>query len=71
MIDVKDFFQLCTMKEDKGHEIYITGLCWKDLVEVEWVIVCPKMLCPQNSGSALKALFITSHNERGEETHES
>ena len=29
-----------------------------------------KMLCPQNSGSALKDLFMILHYERGEEAHE-
>ena len=28
------------------------------------------MLCPQNSGSALKDLLIILHNEKGEEAHE-
>ena len=28
------------------------------------------MLCPQNSGSALKDVFIILYNERGEEAHE-
>ena len=37
----------------------------KDIVEGEWVTVGPKMLCPQNSGSALIDLFIILHNERG------
>ena len=34
------------------------------------VIVGPKMLYPQNFGSALKDFFKVLHNERGEEAHE-
>ena len=49
--------------------IYISDFCKKDLVEAERVIVDPKMLCPQNAGSALKDLFIVLHNERDDEAH--
>ena len=52
------------------HEIYISDFCKKDLAESEWVIVGPKMLCPQNFGSALKDLFIIMHNKRDKEAHE-
>ena len=51
----------------EAYEIYITDFCKKNLVEGEWVIVDWKMLCPQNSGSALK-IFL--HNARDEEAHE-
>ena len=44
-------------------EIHISCFCKKDLVEDEWVIAGPKMLCPLNSGSALKEIFIILHNE--------
>ena len=57
------------MKGPRG-KIYISDFCQKDLVEVEWAIVDLKMLCPQNSGSAFRDLFIILHNERGEEAHE-
>ena len=42
----------------------------KDLVQGDWVILGPKMLCPQNSGSTLKDVLIILHNERDEEAHE-
>ena len=54
----------------EAYEAYISDFCKKDHVEGKWVIVGPKMLCPQNSGSALKDLFIILHNERGEEGNE-
>ena len=34
------------------------------------VYVNLKILCPQNSGSALEDLFIIVYNERGEEAHQ-
>ena len=52
------------------HEIDISDFSEKDLVEGEWVIVDPKILCPQKSGSALKDLFIILHTEKDEEAHE-
>ena len=52
------------------HEIDISDFSEKDLVEGEWVIVDPKILCPQKSGSALKDLFIILHSEKDEEAHE-
>ena len=52
----------------EAYEIYISDFC--DLVEGEWVILGLIILCPQNSGSALKDLFIILHNGRGEEVHE-
>ena len=61
------------MLNERGQKEYqsrIRDFCKKDLVEGEWVIVGPKMLCPQNYGSALKDLFIILRNERGEEAHE-
>ena len=61
------------MHNEKGQEAYeicISDFCKNDLVEGEWVIVDWEMLCPQNSGSALKDLFIILYNERGEEVHE-
>ena len=42
----------------------------KDLIQGDWVILGPKMLCPQNSGSTLKDVLIILHNERDEEAHE-
>ena len=50
----------------EAYEIYVSNFCKKDIVEGEWVIVSPKMLCLQDSGSALKELFIILHNEKGE-----
>ena len=57
-------------RSHKAYEIYISGFCKKDLVEGEWAIVGTKMMCPQNSGSALQDLFIILNNETGEEAHE-
>ena len=59
------------MKErgQKAYEIYISDFWEKDLVEGEWVIFGLQMPCPQNSGSALKELYIILHNERDEEVH--
>ena len=37
-----------------AHEICISYFCEKDLFEGEWIVVGPKMLCPQNSESVLK-----------------
>ena len=51
------------------YEIYISDFWKKDLVEGEWVIVGSEMLCPQNSGSAHKDIFIILHSEWGEEAH--
>ena len=42
----------------------------KGLSEGEWVIVDPKMMCRQNSGSAFKDFFIILYNEGSEEVHE-
>ena len=42
----------------------------KGLSEGEWVIVDPKMMCRQNSGSAFKIFFIILYNESSEEVHE-
>ena len=42
----------------------------KDPVEGDWCFDDRKMLWPQNTGSALKDLFLILHNERGEEAHE-
>ena len=67
----KDFVKFCTMKGAKRHVKFILVIFAKKyLVEGEWVIQSPKMLCPLNSGSAVKDLFIILHNERGEEAHE-
>ena len=58
------------MKRAKRHmKFMLVIFAKKDLVG-EWVIVDQKMLCPQNSGSTFKDLFIILHNERGEEAHE-
>ena len=42
----------------------------KGLSEGEWVIVNPKMMCRQNSGSAFKDFFIILCNESSNEVHE-
>ena len=42
----------------------------KGLSEGEWVIVDPKMMCRQNSGSAFKNFFIILYNESSEEVNE-
>ena len=39
--------------------------CKKDLLQSEWVIVDSKMLCPQNSGSALKDFCYNFAQQRG------
>ena len=54
----------------EAYENYISDFSKKDLVEGEWVIVDPIMLFPQDSGSALKDIFIILHIERSEEVHE-
>ena len=48
------FLKFCTMKEAIRH----SDFCKKDLVGCEWIIVDGKMLCSENSRSALKDLFI-------------
>ena len=70
-ICTQKIFKILHSERGQGiYEIYINDFCKKYLVEGECVIVGPKMLCPQNSGSALKDRFIILHNERGEEALE-
>ena len=52
----KNFKILWTLVQE-AHEIYISDFRKKDLVEGKWVVVNPKMLCPQNSGYAFKDFF--------------
>ena len=44
---------LLSERGQETYEIYISDFCKEDLFEGEWVIVGPKMLCPQNSGYVL------------------
>ena len=63
------FLILHNERSQEAYEICNSGVCEIDLVEGEWVILGPKMLCPQNSGSDLKDLFTILYNEKGEEAH--
>ena len=60
------------MKEAKRHRKFILVVFGKKfLLRVNLrVVVWPKMLCPQNSGSAPQDLYIILHNGRGEEAFE-
>ena len=56
----QDFLRFCTVKGAKRHMKFILVIFAKKIfVEGEWVIVGLKMLCPQNSWSALKDLFCS------------
>ena len=57
-------FTLKIFYNERGQEAYEIYIKKKDLVEGEWVIVGLKMLCPRNSGSALKDLSMILRNER-------
>ena len=54
----KDFLKFCTVKGAIRHiKSILFFFLQKKFVEGEWFIVNPKMLCPQNIGSALKDLY--------------
>lgn len=71
-LDAFQGFFLCQHNESgqEARKIYISRFCKQDLVDCEWVVVIPKMLCHQNSGPAQKDTFIIQHNEMGEEAFE-
>ena len=59
------------MKGTKRHMKFILVIfAKKDLVEGDWCFDDRKMLCPQNTGFALKDLFLILRNERGEQADE-
>ena len=67
---LKIFLKFFTMKGAKEHMKFILVIFAKKILLRVKMPKMPKMLCPQNSGSALQDLFIILHNEIGEEAHE-
>ena len=66
----KIFLKLSNERGQQAYEIYISDFCEKDLVQGEWVIVGPKMLYLEKSGSAFKEVFVVLHIKKVEEALE-